>query len=142
MKDQELVNALRERTMEIYWRLKAYEDTGLTPEEIDMDHEAAEELRRLCRDYDLDRLEKLIKADKDGRVVVLPCKVGDTVWFHPYKDNGRTCIGMQPHKVVGSRVCVMAEGKIFPLELPLSRFGKNWFQTREEAERVEAKRDG
>ena len=56
----------------VWERLKAYEDTGLTPEEIDMDHEAAEELRRLCRDYDLGRLEELIGADKDGRLVMLP----------------------------------------------------------------------
>lgn len=53
--------------------LRAYEATGLTSEEIDMDHEAAEQLRRLCRDCDLDRLEELAEADKDGRLVVLPC---------------------------------------------------------------------
>lgn len=53
--------------------LRAYKATGLTPEEIDMDHEAAEQLRRLCRDCDLDRLEELAEADKDGRLVVLPC---------------------------------------------------------------------
>lgn len=52
--------------------LRAYEDTKLTPEEIDMDHEAAEQLRRLCRDCDLDRLEEPVKADKDGRLVVRP----------------------------------------------------------------------
>ena len=28
------VEAVRERAMEIYWRLKAYEDTGLMPEEF------------------------------------------------------------------------------------------------------------
>ena len=61
-------------------RLAAYEDTRLTPEEIDMDHEAAEQLRQLCQGCDLDRLEELAEADKDGRLVVLPCKVGDTVW--------------------------------------------------------------
>ena len=61
-------------------RLAAYEDTELMPEEVGMDHEAAEELRRLCRDCDLDRLEELTEADKDGRLVVLPCKVGNTVW--------------------------------------------------------------
>ena len=65
---------------QLYARTGAYEDTDLTPEEIDMDHEAAEQLRQLCRDYDLDRLEKLAEADKDGRVVVLPCKVGGTLW--------------------------------------------------------------
>ena len=29
--------------------------------------------------YDLDRLRELVEADKDGRCVVLPCKVGDTI---------------------------------------------------------------
>lgn len=60
--------------------LRQYLDTELTPEEIDMDHEAAETLRQLCRGCDLDRLEKLAEADKAGRLVVLPCKVGDTVY--------------------------------------------------------------
>lgn len=69
--------AVKNHAMEFYWRLKAYEDTKRTPEEIDMDHEAAEQLRRLCRDCDLDRLEELVGANKDGRLVVLPCKVGD-----------------------------------------------------------------
>ena len=61
-------------------RLAAYEDTRLTPEEIDMDHEAAEELRQLCQGCDLDRLEELAEADRAGRLMVSPCKVGDTVW--------------------------------------------------------------
>lgn len=60
--------------------LREYLDTGLTPEEIDMDHEAAEQIRHLCQNCDLDRLEKLAEADRDGRLVVLPCKPGDTVW--------------------------------------------------------------
>lgn len=63
----------------LYARLGDYEDTELTPEEIDMDHEAAEQLRHLCRNYDLDRLEELAKADKDGRVVVLPFTSGRTL---------------------------------------------------------------
>ena len=65
---------------QLYARSGAYEDTDLTPEEIDMDHEAAEQLRHLCRDCDLGRLEELVKADKEGRTVVLPCKVGDTLY--------------------------------------------------------------
>ena len=64
----------------VWERLKAYEATELTPEEIDMDHEAAEQLRHLCRDCDLEQLEELAEADKAGRLVVLPCKVGDTLW--------------------------------------------------------------
>ena len=62
-------------------RLAAYEDTGLTPEEFTAywafiqdligDQKASEALSSF---------RKLAEADKDGRVVVLPCKVGDTVW--------------------------------------------------------------
>lgn len=63
----------------LYARLGAYEDTERTPEEIDMDHEAAETLRQLCRNCDLDRLEELAEADKDGRVVVLPYKIDAAV---------------------------------------------------------------
>lgn len=64
---------LRQIIRQLYSELAAYEDTGLTPEEIDMDHEAAEQLRQPCRGCDLDRLEELAEADKDGRLVVLPC---------------------------------------------------------------------
>ena len=64
---------LRQIIRQLYSELAAYEDTGLTPEEIDMDHEAAEQLRQLCRGCYLDRLEELAEADKDGRLVVLPC---------------------------------------------------------------------
>lgn len=68
-------------------RLVKYEDTERTPEEIDMDHEAAETLRQLCQNCDLDRLEKLAEADRDGRLLALPCKdwlevvFGDQVLF-------------------------------------------------------------
>ena len=31
-------------------------------------------------DYDLDRLKELVEADREGKCVVLPCKVGESVW--------------------------------------------------------------
>ena len=33
-------------------------------------------------DYDLDRLKELVEADRDGRCVVLPCKVDDEVYIN------------------------------------------------------------
>ena len=60
--------------------LREYWDTELTPEEIDMDHEAAETLRQLCRGYDLGRLVNLAEADKDGRVVVRPYRIDAAVY--------------------------------------------------------------
>ena len=47
-------------------RLAAYEDTGLEPEEI-----------KLL----LDDLDEYRKYEAEGRLVVLPCKVGDTVFY-------------------------------------------------------------
>ena len=32
-------------------------------------------------DYDLDRLKELVQADREGRCVVLPCKLHDKVFF-------------------------------------------------------------
>lgn len=35
----------------------------------------------LGEDYDLDRLKELVEADRNGRCVVLPCRVGDTLYY-------------------------------------------------------------
>ncbi len=121
---------------EMMERLAAYEDTGLTPEEIDMDHEAAEQLRHLCRNCDLDRLEELAEADKDGRVVVLPCKVGDTVYFRTYDCNGTVDLGIQPHKVMAIVGHAIVRGRYTDVGLLPGQYGVSWFLTREEAEKA------
>ena len=71
---------------EVWERLKAYEDTGCEPEEVLPKEKADEIALNLMRLTDLeglapyDHLRELAEADKAGRVVVLPCKVGDTVY--------------------------------------------------------------
>lgn len=67
--------------------LAAYEDTGLEPEEIEqlkgeafglkVDKQELEQYRALAS---VDRLRELAQADKEGRCVVLPCKIGDIVY--------------------------------------------------------------
>lgn len=68
----------------VWERLKAYEDTGLTPERCAEFARADAEGRYIVmRDAEQEgvaRLRELAEADKDGRVAVLPCKVGDTVY--------------------------------------------------------------
>lgn len=125
--------------------LRAYEDTKLTPEEIDMDQEAAEQLRRLCRDCDLDRLEELAEANKDGRLVVLPCKVGDIVWANlDGMRHTRKCVIEFAN--IGSRVTTIVFSTVDGLREqygvnPCS-FGKTVFLTREDAEKaLEAMKD-
>ena len=62
-------------------RLAAYEDTGLTPGEIKSmkdEHFSGLEMAKLHSA--LMELKKYQEADKDGRLVVLPCKVGDTLF--------------------------------------------------------------
>ena len=127
-------------------RLAAYEDTGLTPEEIDMDHEAAEQLRQLCRDYDLDRLEKLAEADRAGRLVVPPCKAGDTV----YEVTSRKTISEYRVKAIRVELfCTFIEWDIVAgfvdksiFGVPVNEIGKTVFLTREAAEKaLEAKKD-
>ena len=124
---------------ERFLRLAAYEDTGLTPEEVDMDHEAAEELRRLCKDYDLGRLEELAEADKDRRVVVLPCKVGQRVFA--LLDTSKHISECEVEQIgLGNEIgfaCIEpigARGRKYGVSL--KGFGKTVFLTREEAEKM------
>ena len=122
-------------------RLAAYEDTRLTPEEIDMDHEAAEQLRQLCQGCDLDRLEELAEADKDGRLVVLPCKVGDTVWItgsvrRLYSEKVRTFFCGDPNYSRGMADNGVKMIRTTGCDIPIHKFGKTVFLTREDAEKA------
>lgn len=71
---------------ERFLRLAAYEDTELYPEEVLPKDKADDIALKLMRLADLEslcsytRLRELAEADRDGRLVVLPCKVGDTVY--------------------------------------------------------------
>ena len=62
-------------------RLAAYEDTGLTPEEIKapFTEDAMINLAAQALGVEPSRIRELAGGDKDGRCVVLPCKMGDTV---------------------------------------------------------------
>lgn len=75
-KDQIAVSAYRQQAIE---RLAEYEDTGLEPEKIVF-------LKNVVDDAFSDKPEftehirELLRAEKDGRLVVLPCRVGDRIY--------------------------------------------------------------
>lgn len=125
-------------------RLAAYEDTGIEPESVEalklsMMGKAISEITEFDG-LPIDRLRELAEADKDGRVVVLPCKVGDGLWTfcsHPVEQvysftvtdistlNGRTLLNT-------SRCGVMDARDV----------GKTVFLTREEAKKALQEMEG
>nr|UVY57533.1 MAG: hypothetical protein [Bacteriophage sp.] len=125
-------------------RLAAYEDTGLSPEKVSWMKEVVE----AAFDNDTSRIERahnLHVADKEGRVVVLPCKVGQRVFSLMDMDkhisecevkrigmgNKIGFIGLEP---IGAR------GREYGVAL--NGFGKTVFLTREEAEKALAEMEG
>lgn len=120
-------------------RLAAYEDTGLKPEEV---HSMYGEwgammaaLNSIGGGYG--RLRELAEADKDGRMVVLPCQSGEHVFAlldgqkrvrecevkHAVLDGWRKIFYIVPVGGLGDAYSA-----------PFGAFGKTVFLTREEAE--------
>lgn len=124
--------------------LQEYLGTGLTPEGVEalklsMMGKAVAEIKEFDG-LPIDRLKELAEADKEGRVVVLPCKVGDTVWIAGsvrgvYSATVRTFFCGNPSAVRGAD----DDGYIQMIrttecDIPIRNFGKTVFLTREEAE--------
>ena len=133
---------------EVWERLKAYEDAGLSPQACAEAREIEETLSG-C-DYSISRMVDLMKADKDGRVVVLPCKVGDTVYMIERIfdiDNG-ICDEICARKVIGhggnnlNKLWLIGSGGICNAYIFVSEFGKTVFLTREEAEKALQEMEG
>ena len=63
---------------ELRGRLMQYEDTGLEPE-MCANYKTFED-EAISKGVTFKRIVALMEADRAGRLVALPCKVGDTVW--------------------------------------------------------------
>lgn len=124
-------------------RLAAYEDTGLYPESVEalklsMMGKAISEITEFDG-LPIARLRELAEADKDGRCVVRPCKVGDKLY--------RVFAGEIFEHRVGSMKYFAIQGKwdieTYPF-LPSveSGIGKTIFLTREEAEKALQEMEG
>ena len=109
-------------------RLASYEDSGLTPEELKapFTEDAMINLAAQALGVEPSRLRELAEADKDGRVVVLPCKVYETDGVRVYEHTVREVI----YETAG--------GPAFDK----NAIGKSIFLTREEAERASRETQG
>lgn len=115
-KEKECVNCI---VPKLYARVAMFEDAGVPMQKIIWMKEVIEE----AFDNDTSRIERaheLHVADKEGRVVVLPCKVYETDGVRVYE-----------HAVRGI-IYRTADGPDFDK----SAIGKSIFLTREEAERA------
>ena len=123
-------DVLRQIIRQLYSALAPYEDTGITAEEIT----ATASLPMFVKVTSAvlgttpDRLHELAEADEDGRVVVLPCKVGDTVYLIVTK---RAKVYMPEFSFVKKSRLTFSN-----MERVLQDFGKTVFLTREEAEKA------
>ena len=114
--------------------LLAYKNTRLTPESVEalklsMMGKTIAEIKEF-NGLPVDRLRELAEADKDGRVVVLPRKLGGEVWA---PGCGRTV------KLRVVEAALLLQGEDGEGYEKLSDFGKTFFATKEGAE--EAKRN-
>lgn len=126
---------------QVWERLKAYEDSKLSPEDAANLHA----ILRLGDGMTLMRLRELAVADQEGHVIVLPCKVGHRVFALLDTDkhiseceikqiglgNEIGFVGLEP---IGAR------GREYGVAL--NGFGKTVFLTREEAEKALAEMEG
>lgn len=127
---------------EVWERLKQFEDAVQTPEKAAW---AKKTIEMAFSDdtSEVERLRELYKADKEGRVVVLPCKVGDKLY--------RVFAGEIFEHRVGSMKYFAIQGRWDIETYPFcpcveSSIGKTVFLTSEEAEKalqeMEDKKDG
>lgn len=69
----------------LYSRLALYEETGLGPEEIKELKADWYVANQLIQEYKaigkVEHALSLLKAEHDGRLLVLPCKIGDTLYM-------------------------------------------------------------
>lgn len=133
-------------------RLAAYEDTGVMPEKVTQIKLALEgKLLAEIKEFDgipADRVIELLQAEKDGRLVVLPVKVGDDVWTNiamsgwylrkkdrPYRAKV-VYIGLNESEEMGGGIFNVAYGgrACYMLQFSFAEVGKTVFLTKQEAE--------
>lgn len=130
---------------QVWERLKAYEDTGLTPGEV---HSMSGEWRAMMSVLNsigggYDRLRELAEADKDGRLVVLPVRPVLT------QSIGSMLYIIEEGEIVEDSLCEALVGmgsngeiNIFyttlsdQISFEQADIGKTVFLTREEAEKA------
>lgn len=125
-------------------RLAAYEDKELEPEEITAMQHTLDEYHKVA--------DPLLRAQADGRLVVLPCKAGDTLWVTSNPWTGKllkkpldACVNGMKMYSHGLYVNLLFDTRKIngTRDYEINHIGKTVFLTREEAKAaLEAMKDG
>lgn len=143
----------------IWQKLQRYEETGLEPEEImeavklfsgtnvDVPKEIigwvkratwhCKRLAELTRLVSFDRLRELAQAEKEGRLVVLPCKVGDKLYditLGEVREKTVISLSMFVPESVNHLVIHAEDFRTAITSYELQDIGETFFLTREAAE--------
>lgn len=119
-------------------RLAAYEDTGLKPEDVtDLMAAHGTAIGQLTEYRTLgpvDHIRDLLQAEQDGRLVILPCKVGDSVYIPDLEKKIPVKVRVQGISISVSGRTILHFGG-YPVECAWGDgCGKDLFLTREEAD--------
>ena len=132
---------------ELAARLAAYEETGLEPEEIErildsygrgmtLRTENAQRLE-IIKEIPINRIRELAQAEKEGRLVVLPCNVGDKLYdvtLGEVREKIVISLSMLLSKSVNHLVIHAENFRNAVTSYELQDIGKTVFLTREAAE--------
>ena len=121
-------------------RLAAYEDTGLEPDVCSNYRKFEDEA--ISKGVTFKRIVELMNADHDGRLVVLPCKVGDSVYIPDLDKKIPVKVRVQGISISVSGRTILHFGG-YPVECAWGDgCVKDWFLTREESEAALAPKGG
>ena len=140
MRTSDALREISEEPRQSEWARKVLDDaaTGMDRMEREL-----YEFHKATAGISLDRLTEICAAEKDGRCVVLPCKVGDTFytieqqWTLCHLDNYRdeySCQGCEEEKCDSKKVPEIVAHKCSTVSQLAAYIGKTVFLTRPEAE--------
>lgn len=127
-------------------RLADYEDTGLEPKQAMLISNVLREVGETYNcwfDYVVNcvlensHLKEIAQAEKDGRLVVLPCKPGTDVYINSHRAVVKEFFGYRTERYLRAQFYDNAQY----IDIPFEEIGKTVFLTREEAEEALKKRE-
>lgn len=147
----ELLNTIKYCDVDERAKVWAIDAAIASIKELDEVKDMFHAYRHVCAGYDPEYVHELLQAEQDGRLVVIPCKVGDAVWVTRNPWTGKLL--KKPLDAYVNGMKMYSHGLYVNLlfdtrkingtmDYEINHIGKTVFLTREEAEAALAKTGG